>query len=209
MKFSRPEYWSGYPFPSPGDLLNPGIEPRPPVLQADSVPVEPQGKSKNTGVGTYPSSSGSSQPRNRTEVSYIAGDSLPTELWAPLGKAAAHPVHDELPICIQYVENYKVHLTTLLAIAFACLICLANLSLCIVWRGKKISVYWIFTRILKWFQFEWHKMPILCGTALKWMSQTVICAKLLISFGVRNFPWAVQKRVAFCYVYSLYISAQC
>ena len=50
MKFSRPEYWSGYPFPSPGDLLNPGIEPRSPALQADSLPAEPQGKPKNTGV---------------------------------------------------------------------------------------------------------------------------------------------------------------
>ena len=44
MKFSRPEYWSGQPFPSPGDLPNPGIEPRSPALQADSLPVEPQGK---------------------------------------------------------------------------------------------------------------------------------------------------------------------
>ena len=44
MKFSRPEYWSGQPFPSPGDLPNPGIEPRSPTLQADSLPVEPQGK---------------------------------------------------------------------------------------------------------------------------------------------------------------------
>ena len=37
-------------FPSPGDLPNPGIEPRSPTLQADSSPAEPQGKSKNTGV---------------------------------------------------------------------------------------------------------------------------------------------------------------
>ena len=44
MEFSRPEYWSGQPFPSPGDLPNPGIEPRSPVLQADSLPAEPQGK---------------------------------------------------------------------------------------------------------------------------------------------------------------------
>ena len=36
MEFSRPEYWSGLPFSSPGDLPNPGIEPRSPVLQADS-----------------------------------------------------------------------------------------------------------------------------------------------------------------------------
>ena len=44
MEFSRPEYWSGYPFPSPGDLPNPGIKPRSPALQADSLPAEPQGK---------------------------------------------------------------------------------------------------------------------------------------------------------------------
>ena len=50
MEFSRPEYWSGQPFPSPGDLLTPGIEPRSPELQ-DSLPAEPQGKPKNTGVG--------------------------------------------------------------------------------------------------------------------------------------------------------------
>ena len=42
--FSRPEHWSGQPFPSPGDLPNPGIEPRSPVLQADSLPSEPPGK---------------------------------------------------------------------------------------------------------------------------------------------------------------------
>ena len=41
MDFSRQEYWSGLPFPSPGDLLNPGIEPGSPELQADSLPSEP------------------------------------------------------------------------------------------------------------------------------------------------------------------------
>ena len=40
MEFSRPEYWSGLPFPSPGDLSNPGIEPRSPAFQADSLPAE-------------------------------------------------------------------------------------------------------------------------------------------------------------------------
>ena len=52
MEFSRPEYWSGLPFPSPGDLPNPGIEPRSPALQADSLLAEPPGKLKNTGVGS-------------------------------------------------------------------------------------------------------------------------------------------------------------
>ena len=44
MGFSRQAYWSGLPFPSPGDLPNPGIEPGPPALQADSLPTELQGK---------------------------------------------------------------------------------------------------------------------------------------------------------------------
>ena len=44
MEFSRQECWSGLPFPSPGDLPNPGIEPRSPVLQADSLLSEPSGK---------------------------------------------------------------------------------------------------------------------------------------------------------------------
>ena len=52
MEFSRLEYWSGQPFPSPGDLPNPGIEARSPALQVDSLPAEPQGKAKNTGVGS-------------------------------------------------------------------------------------------------------------------------------------------------------------
>ena len=38
MEFSRQEYWSGLPFPSPGDLPNPGIKPRSPTLWADSLP---------------------------------------------------------------------------------------------------------------------------------------------------------------------------
>ena len=52
MEFSRQEYWSGLPFPSPGDPPNPEIELRSPALQADSLPAEPQGKAKNTGVGS-------------------------------------------------------------------------------------------------------------------------------------------------------------
>ena len=52
MEFSRPEHWSGYPFPSPGDRPNPAIEPKSPSLQADSLPTQPQGKPKNTGVGS-------------------------------------------------------------------------------------------------------------------------------------------------------------
>ena len=50
--FSRQEYWSGLPCPPLGNLPNPGIKPRSPTLQAGSLPSEPPGKSKNTGVGS-------------------------------------------------------------------------------------------------------------------------------------------------------------
>ena len=43
MEFSRQEYWSGLPFPSPGDLPNPWIEPWSSALQADALPSEPPG----------------------------------------------------------------------------------------------------------------------------------------------------------------------
>ena len=44
MRFSRQEYWSGLPFPSPGDLPDPGIEPRSPALESDALTSEPPGK---------------------------------------------------------------------------------------------------------------------------------------------------------------------
>ena len=44
MGFSRQEYWSGLPFPSPEESPDPGIEPRSPALQADSLLIEPPGK---------------------------------------------------------------------------------------------------------------------------------------------------------------------
>ena len=55
MEFSRQEYWSGLPFPSPGDLPNPGIEPGSPALQADSLPTDPPGKPQTNTVlyGNY------------------------------------------------------------------------------------------------------------------------------------------------------------
>ena len=53
MEFSRPKYWSGLPFPTPGDFPNPGIEPRSPTLQADSSLSEPPGKSICLGNNYY------------------------------------------------------------------------------------------------------------------------------------------------------------
>ena len=52
MGFSRQEYWSGLPFPSPGDLLDLGIEPRSPASKADSLPSEPPGKPDSTKLVT-------------------------------------------------------------------------------------------------------------------------------------------------------------
>ena len=84
MEFSRQKYWSGLPFPSRGDLPDPGIEPRSPTLQADALPCEPPGKphglsspwnspGQNMEWVAFPFSRGSSQPRDRTQVSCIAG----------------------------------------------------------------------------------------------------------------------------------------
>ena len=50
MRFSRQECWSGLPCPPPGDLPHPGMEPRSPSLQADSLPSEPQGSPTVQGI---------------------------------------------------------------------------------------------------------------------------------------------------------------
>ena len=54
MEFSRQEYWSGLPFPSPRDLPDPGIEPRSSALQADTLPSEPPGKPMQISAGKSP-----------------------------------------------------------------------------------------------------------------------------------------------------------
>ena len=53
VEFSRQEYWSGLPFPSPGNLPDPGIKPRPPTLQADSLLSEPPEKCSLYNRGLY------------------------------------------------------------------------------------------------------------------------------------------------------------
>ena len=52
MGFSRQEYWSGLPFPSPGDLPDPGIEPGSPAFQADALTPEPPGKPTKVSKGS-------------------------------------------------------------------------------------------------------------------------------------------------------------
>ena len=82
MEFSRILDW--VTVPSPGDLPNPGIDPRSPALQVASLPSEPPGKPKNTGVGSFGPSPGDLpnpgiKPRSRA----LQADSLPAE---PQGK---------------------------------------------------------------------------------------------------------------------------
>ena len=54
MEFSRQEYWGGLPFPSPGDLPDPEVEPGSPALQADALPSEPLRSSILLLVSTIP-----------------------------------------------------------------------------------------------------------------------------------------------------------
>ena len=60
MGFTRQEYWCGLPCPPPGDLPNPGIKPRSPTSQADSLLSEPLRKPKSTGEGSLSISRGNS-----------------------------------------------------------------------------------------------------------------------------------------------------
>ena len=74
----------GYPFPFPGDHPNQGIEPRSPTLRADSLPAEPQGKPKNTGVGSqFSSPVDLPDPGIELGSPALQADSLPIE---PSGK---------------------------------------------------------------------------------------------------------------------------
>ena len=83
MEFSRPEYWSAKPFPSPGDLSNPGIKYRYPTLQVDSLIAEPLGKPKNTGVGSPSLLQTLPNPEIKPEPPALQADFSPAEL---LGK---------------------------------------------------------------------------------------------------------------------------
>ena len=65
MGFSRQEYWSGLPFPSPGDLPNPGIKPRSPALQVNALTSEPPGKPLHICLFSV--------PLHQTENSWMTG----------------------------------------------------------------------------------------------------------------------------------------
>ena len=78
MGFSRQEYWSGLPFPSPGDLPNPGIEPGPPALQADAkLPLNHQNLDvvcfRSNDLDFPGDSHGKESACNAGDVGFIAG----------------------------------------------------------------------------------------------------------------------------------------
>ena len=79
--FSRQEYWSGLPFPSPGDLPNPGIEPGSPALQADALPSKPSGKLRHIQMlsprATAKDPRRSQREADRDPSPAGSGDSLP------------------------------------------------------------------------------------------------------------------------------------
>ena len=81
MEFCRQEYFRGLPCPPLGDLPNPATELRSSALHADSLPSEPPGKPKDTGMGSLSLLRGSSWPRNWTGISCIAVGSFTS--WAP------------------------------------------------------------------------------------------------------------------------------
>ena len=87
--FSRQEYWSGLPFPSPGHLPDPGIEPGSPALQADSLPSEPPRKPKQwvrvkISTGSYQRISHfSSQIWNACHELIISFEVFQVSAWAP------------------------------------------------------------------------------------------------------------------------------
>ena len=81
MEFSRPGYWNGQPFPSPGDLCNPGIKPRTPALKEDSLPAEPQREAQEYWSGQpIPSPADLPDPGIELESPSLQADSLPDEV---------------------------------------------------------------------------------------------------------------------------------
>ena len=83
MGFSRQEYWSGVPFPSPRNLSNSRIQPESPVLWAGSLLPQPLWKTRKLGWVAMPSSRGLPNPGSKPRSLALQVDSLPLE---PLGK---------------------------------------------------------------------------------------------------------------------------
>ena len=101
MGFSRQEFWSGLPCLSPGDLSNPGIEPRSPALQVDSLPAEPTQKPHSLSH----SATGGLDFNLHHQMSQHGGnlmmDAIP---WAVINS------HEALPLCSLQIHGIFVDL---------------------------------------------------------------------------------------------------
>ena len=80
MEFSRPEYSRGCPFPTARDFPNPGIEPRSPTFQVDSLPAKPQGNPRNWSGKPIPSPADLPDSGIKLGSPALQADSLPHEL---------------------------------------------------------------------------------------------------------------------------------
>ena len=108
MEFSRSEYWSGESVPSPGGLPNPGIEPRSPALQADSLQAELPEKPKNTGVdslsllqGTFPAQEWNQDLLHRGQIeSDMTEQHFPFHLYTH--------THIYTHTCTDYIYNLRI-----------------------------------------------------------------------------------------------------
>ena len=129
-EFSRQEYWSGLPFPSPGALPNPRIEPRSPALWVNSLPAESEGKPKKTGVGSCLSLLQQDLPNPGTEPGSPAlqADALPTELP---GKPVESAVAPNLLAGFKSRQSWLCHLQSVSfgAKCLISLICHQNITL--------------------------------------------------------------------------------
>ena len=118
MGFSREEYWSGLPCPPPGDLPNPGSEPRSPTLQVDSLPSEPQRKPKNATVGnlTLPQRIFPTQGLNRglptLQVDSLAPE-LPEKPYFKIKHTLIYfPLTLDLTVILLYLSRYEKNTAT-------------------------------------------------------------------------------------------------
>ena len=115
-------------FPSPGDLHNPGTEPRSPALQADSLPAEPQGK-PNTRVGSlFPSPADLPNPGIKPGSPALQVDSLPTELLGKPPKTGNMPPQNNWTSKLWNIHIFKDYLATKRNKLLTCSIRRKNLS---------------------------------------------------------------------------------
>ena len=107
MGFSRQEYWSELPFPSPGNLSNPGIKPGSPALQADALLSEPQGKPLLERVAIS-FSRGSPETRDQNQISCISciGRQI-LYLWATREALAVETFISYLDQILQGISSMK------------------------------------------------------------------------------------------------------